>query len=171
MPETQNQGVLEALLDAWNRNNTIMTGFLRALPEGGLDARATQDSPTIAELFAHVRFIRICTVYENDAEFARSHPDTALSDDVEWLAEPDPERALQMLSDSAKAVREAVKNSVEAGQTVTGRYPNPILLLQHLLWHEAYHLGQMKLALKVVGIPMSDEQAGPITWGVWWAKV
>jgi hypothetical protein len=26
-------------------------------------------------------------------------------------------------------------------------YDHPILLLQHMLWHEGYHHGQMKLAL------------------------
>jgi hypothetical protein len=28
----------------------------------------------------------------------------------------------------------------------------------------------MKLALKVAGLPMSDKDAGPITWGVWMRK-
>ena len=31
-----------------------------------------------------------------------------------------------------------------------------ILLLQHMLWHEGYHHGQIKLALKVAGRPMDD---------------
>jgi uncharacterized damage-inducible protein DinB len=46
-------------------------------------------------------------------------------------------------------------------------YDHPILLLQHMLWHEGYHHGQMKLALKLAGRPLADEDAGPLTWGVW----
>jgi uncharacterized damage-inducible protein DinB len=49
-------------------------------------------------------------------------------------------------------------------------YDHPILLLQHMLWHEGYHHGQMKLALKVAGRPMTDEVAGPVTWSVWMRK-
>jgi uncharacterized damage-inducible protein DinB len=46
-----------------------------------------------------------------------------------------------------------------------------MLLLQHMLWHEGYHHGQMRLAIKVAGRrPMTDEEAGPVTWGVWMRK-
>jgi uncharacterized damage-inducible protein DinB len=49
-------------------------------------------------------------------------------------------------------------------------YDHPILMLQLMLWHEGYHHGQIKLALKVAGHPISDEDAGPITWDVWRSK-
>ena len=58
-----------------------------------------------------------------------------------------------MLNDSAKAVRDAVRSRVEAGRDMDLHYDHPILLLQHMLWHEGYHHGQMKLALKVAGLP------------------
>jgi uncharacterized damage-inducible protein DinB len=82
MLDAPNQRLLEALLDSWDRNNTILLNLLRALPEGGLEAS----------------------------------------------------------------------------------------LLQHMLWHEGYHHGQIKLALKLAGRPMIDEEAGPVTWGVWMRK-
>lgn len=31
--------LLDALLDSWDRNNTILVNLLRVLPEGGLDVR------------------------------------------------------------------------------------------------------------------------------------
>jgi uncharacterized damage-inducible protein DinB len=88
----------------------------------------------------------------------------------EWGVERDRGRIERMLSDSARAVRDAVKSRVEAGRDMNLHYDHPILLLQHMLWHEGYHHGQMKLALKVAGRPMTDEEAGPITWGVWMNK-
>jgi len=30
-------------------------------------------------------------------------------------------------------------------------YDHPLLYLQHMIWHEGYHHGQIKLALKVMG--------------------
>ena len=86
------------------------------------------------------------------------------------MVERDPDRIAQMLNDSAKAVRDAVKGRVEAGRDMDLHYDHPILLLQHMLWHEGYHHGQMKLALKVAGRPLNDEEAGPVTWGVWMRK-
>jgi uncharacterized damage-inducible protein DinB len=83
-----------------------------ALPEGGLEVKAMEGSPSIAELFTHIHFVRLVFVFED----------------------------------------------------------HPILLLQHMLWHEGYHHGQMKLALKLAGRPMTDEEAGPVTWDVWMRK-
>jgi len=75
-----------------------------------------------------------------------------------------------MLNDSAKVVRDAVRNGVETGQDMKLHYDHPILMLQHMIWHEGYHHGQMKLALRVAGLPMTDQEAGPVTWGVWMRK-
>ncbi len=35
---------------------------------------------------------------------------------------------------------------------------------------EGYHHGQIKLALKLTGRPLTDEEAGPLTWDVWMRK-
>jgi uncharacterized damage-inducible protein DinB len=164
MPDTSDQRLLEALLDSWDRNNTILLNLLRALPEGGLQARAMEGSPSIAELFTHIHFVRLVFVFEDAPELARELPEK------EWAVEPDPGRIAQMLRDSAKAVREAVKSRVETGRDMNLHYDHPILLLQHMLWHEGYHHGQIKLTLKLAGHPMTDEEAGPITWDVWMRK-
>jgi uncharacterized damage-inducible protein DinB len=164
MSDATDQSLLEALLDSWDRNNTILVNLLRALPEGGLEARAIEGSPSIAEMFTHIHFVRLVLVLEDAPEFARSLPEE------EWAAERDPDRIALMLNDSAKVVRGAVKNGVEAGRDMKLHYDHPILMLQHMIWHEGYHHGQMKLALKVAGLPMTDQEAGPVTWGVWMRK-
>ena len=59
MPGTLDGLLLDALLDSWDRNTTILINLLRALPEGGMEARATDGSPTVAQLFMHVHFVRL----------------------------------------------------------------------------------------------------------------
>ena len=164
MSDARNRTLLEALLDSWDRNNTILLNLLRALPDGGLEARAMESSPSVAELFRHVHFVRLVFVFEDAPEFARELPKE------EWVAEHDPDRIAQMLNDSARAVRDAVKSRVETGLDMNLHYDHPILLLQHMIWHEGYHHGQIKLALKVAGRPIANEEAGPITWRVWMRK-
>ena len=164
MSDASNQPLLEALLDSWDRNNTIQLNLLRALPEGGLEARAMEGSPSIAELFTHINYVRLVFVFEDAPEFARDLPEK------EWAVERDVGRIADMLSDSAKAVRDAVKSRLEAGQDMNLHYDHPILLLQHMIWHEGYHHGQIKLALKLAGHPLTDEEAGPVTWDVWMLK-
>jgi uncharacterized damage-inducible protein DinB len=156
--------LLDALLDSWDRNNTILINLLRALPEGGLEARAMDGSPSVAELFAHVHYVRLVFVMEDAPEVAAGVPDR------EWSAGPDAGELAGMLTASAAAVRDAVKGRVEAGRGMDIHYDHPILLLQHMIWHEGYHHGQIKLALKAAGRPMTNEEAGPLTWRVWMRK-
>jgi uncharacterized damage-inducible protein DinB len=164
MLEAPDHPLLEALLDSWDRNNTILINLLRVLPQGGLEVRAMEGSPSIAELFTHIHYVRLVFVFEDAPEFAREVPKQ------EWVAERDPGRIAQMLNDSAKAVRDAVKGRVDAGREMNLHYDHPILLLQHMLWHEGYHHGQIKLALKLAGHPLSNKEAGPVTWRVWMNK-
>jgi uncharacterized damage-inducible protein DinB len=164
MSDAPDQRLLEALLDSWDRNNTILVNLLRALPEGGLEARAMEASPSVAELFTHIRYVRLVFVVEDAPEFALDLPEK------EWVVERDPDRIAQMLNDSAKTVRDAVRGRLAAGRDMDLHYDHPILLLQHMIWHEGYHHGQIKLALKVAGRPMSDEEVGPLTWSIWMRK-
>jgi uncharacterized damage-inducible protein DinB len=164
MSDAPDQRLLEALLDSWDRNNTILLNLLRALPEGGLDARAMEGSPSVGEMFAHIHYVRLIFVFEDAPELARNLPEK------EWVVERDAGRMALMLNDSAKAVRDAVKSRVETGRNMNLHYDHPILFLQHMLWHEGYHHGQIKLALKMAGRPITDKEAGPVTWSVWMRK-
>jgi len=164
MSSTHDQSLLETLLDSWDRNNTILLNLLRALPEGGLEARVMDGSPSVAELFTHIHYVRLVFISEDAPEFARDLPEE------EWRGGRDPDRLAQMLNESAKAVRDAVKRRVERGQEMNLHYDHPILLLQHMIWHEGYHHGQIKLALKATGRPLTDQEAGRVTWDVWLHK-
>lgn len=161
MSDAQDQRMLEALLDSWDRNNTILINLLRALPEGGLEARAMEGSPLVSEMFTHIHHERMVSVFENAPEFAGTVPEE------EWMVELDADRIAKMLDDSAKRVREAVKSRVETGRDLDLDFDHPILLIQLLVFHEAYHHGQIKLALKAAGCPVTDDKAGPVTWGIW----
>jgi uncharacterized damage-inducible protein DinB len=118
----------------------------------------------VAELFGHIHYVRLVFVAEDAPEFARKLPEK------EWMAEQDRDRMQHMLSDSAKAVRDAVKSRLQAGRPMDQHYDHPVLMLQHMIWHEGYHHGQIKLALKLAGTPLTNQEAGPPTWGVWMRK-
>lgn len=164
MVDAQDQRLLQVLLDSWERNNRILVNLLHLVPESGLEVRATDSGPSVAQMFSHIHFVRLIFVSEDAPEFARELPEK------EWAAERDKSRMEQMLNESADAVRQAVKSKVETGQQMNLHYDHPVLLLQHMVWHEGYHHGQIKLALKLGGYAISNEAAGPGTWRVWMNK-
>jgi uncharacterized damage-inducible protein DinB len=164
MPTTSDGPLLDALLNAWERNNTILVNLLRALPEGGMDARGGDGSPTIAQLFMHIHYVRLVFVFEDAPEFAMPLPED------EWRTEHDRDRIAAMLHESARVVRDAVQGRLQARRDMDLHYDHPILMLQHMIWHEGYHHGQIKLALKAAGQPFDDEAIGQVTWDVWMKK-
>ena len=164
MKTVQKHRLLDTLLDSWDRNNRVLLNLLRAIPAGGLDARAAEGSPTVAQMFTHMHHERMVSVLENAPEHAGRVPEQ------EWNPERDTDRISQWLEESAGCVRDAVKGRVEADRALDQDFAHPVQLLQFLIFHEGYHHGQIKLALKAAGCPIADAEAGPLTWDVWRAR-
>ena len=156
--------LLNASLECWDRGNVALLNLLRAIPEGGLGARALAGSPTVAEMFTHMHHERMVSVAENAPECAGQVPAR------EWDPEPSVDRIAQMLSESGQRVRAAVSQRAEAGRPLDHDFAHPIQLLHFLIFHEGYHHGQIKLALKAAGCPITDDDAGPLVWDVWRAR-
>ena len=104
--------MLDTLLDSWDRNNTTLLNLLGAIPEGGLDARAMEGSPTVSEMFTHMHHERMVSVLETAPECAGQVPAQ------EWSPERDAHRIAQMLRESGTRVRDAVKGRVEADRAL-----------------------------------------------------
>jgi hypothetical protein len=83
MADAKALSLLEALLDSWDRSNEVLLNLLGALPEGGLEARAMEGSPSVAEMLTHIHHERMVSVFEEAPEFAGAVPRH------EWVAERD----------------------------------------------------------------------------------
>ena len=140
MPNHPDQPLFNILLDSWDRNQTILINLLKAIPPALLEAKALASSHSVAQMFAHIHYVRLVLISENAPEWSRERPDQ------EWTSETDPQRLEQMLNDSGIAVRQVVKATFEGRKALPVHYGHPLFFLQHMLWHEGYHHGQIKLA-------------------------
>jgi uncharacterized damage-inducible protein DinB len=159
--QPQGERLLDALLESWDRNNTVLLNLLHLIPRGGLDARVMEGSPTVSEMFTHMHHERMVSVLENSPEHAGQMPAT------EWLREDDVNVIAQMLRESGTRVRDAIKDRIETDRPLDRDFAHPVHLIQFLIFHEGYHHGQIKLALKAAGCPISDKDAGPVVWHAW----
>jgi uncharacterized damage-inducible protein DinB len=164
MPSENDATLLNLLLDSWDRNNCILVNLLRALPSGALEHRALPNGPTVSELFTHMHFVRLVFLSEAVPDLAIGVPES------EWVKELDVNRLAEQLDRSAAAVRNAVRTLISSGRQTNVHYDHPLLFLQHMIWHEGYHHGQIKLALKAGGQAFDGEVIGPITWDLWMEK-
>jgi len=80
------QPLIDALLNSWDRNNTITINLLRAVPDDAMDLKPIDTSPSIAQLFAHMDYCRLIFVLEDAPEFAREMRNN------KWKAERDRKR-------------------------------------------------------------------------------
>lgn len=164
VPPPSGTALLDALMDSWRRNNLIVVNLLRALDDRDLDLRASPDSPTVAQLFMHMHYCRLVFVAEDAPEIGVQVPSG------EWRSERDRSRIEALLHESAAALRAAVVQRLLSGRAMDRHYDHPLLMLQHFVWHEGYHHGQIKVALKAAGRPLDDEAIGRTTWDVWMEK-
>jgi uncharacterized damage-inducible protein DinB len=164
MSNVDGERLLEIILESWNRNNRILVNLLHALPEGGLEARVMPNSPSVAQMLTHIHYVRLVFLSEDVPDFAVEVPRR------EWFSEGNRERIAEELNSSAKAVGDAVESCVRSGRAMKVHYDDPLLYVQHMIWHEGYHHGQIKLALKAAGRPFEDEEIGRVTWDLWMDK-
>jgi uncharacterized damage-inducible protein DinB len=158
------QELVTQLLDIWDRNNAIMLNLLKLLPAGALSVRALPHSPTIGQQLMHLYYIRLAHVEEATPRYAVPVPEE------EWPYEDNAERLAGLFAESASVVRGALAAHLESGEPTDLHYDSPLIMLMHLIWHEAYHHGQIKLTLKLAGMALPDEPTGIMTWGVWMDK-
>ena len=75
------------------------------------------------------------------------------------------------LKASGFAVREAVRDGLNKGcgsmssEHVT--YDNPVLLMQHMVWHDGWHVGLIFLALRLNGQEPGEDWEEASVWGHW----
>jgi uncharacterized damage-inducible protein DinB len=161
MTAEQGQQLLDATLDAWERSNRALVNLIEAIPPDALGARALPGSPTVAAMLAHLHHERMISVLENVPECAGVVPA------VEWDETLNARALAPLLVESASRVRAAVQSRVAAHRGLDRDFAHPVQLLQFLIFHDAYHHGQIKLALKAAGHPLDDAVAGPLIWDVW----
>src|SRR5262249_33442374 len=94
--------------------------------------------------------------------------------DKEGTPLADLEAIKRCLVASGGAVRNAVEEGIKKGGPLKGEhatYDNAVLLLQHMVWHDGWHIGLIFLSLRLNGQEPSEEWEEPNVWGQWRTEV
>ena len=103
MSSPQDQRLLEALLDSWDRNNTILVNLLRTLPDGELEAWSMEGSPRSRSCSSTSTTYGSCS--SSGCPRTRQRPAQGRVG-----RQRDPDRIARMLNDSSREVRDAVRS-------------------------------------------------------------
>lgn len=159
----------EALLDSWDRQCRIIDAVVTRIDEGNRKAKPSEDGMSLDAQLAHMHSTRKYFLSEVAPEQAAGLA-SAYAD-----RQGTPVADLQAIKDCLNASGIAIRNAVADGFAKGGGplkgehavYDNPILLMQHMVWHEGWHIGLIFLALRLNGQEPPEEWEEPNVWGQW----
>ena len=158
----------EALLDSWDRQCKIVNAVALLVDDENRDAKPSADGWGMDRHLSHMHGVRRFFMSQVSPEHAAGLTSASADDQGTPLKDLNAIRAC--LEASGVAVREAVRDALKKGGPMTSEhitYDNPILFLQHMVWHDGWHIGLIFLALRLNGQEPPEEWEEPNVWGNW----
>lgn len=159
----------EALLDSWDRQCKIVDNVATLIDEANRHVAPSEDGWPLDKQMAHMHRVRKFFLSQVAPKHAADLGDS-YADDIGTPID-DLETIKANLKASGAAVRAAVSDALEkgvspmVGENVT--YDNPVLLMQHMVWHDGWHVGLIFLGLRLNGQEPPEEWDEPYVWGLW----
>jgi len=139
---------------------TNHVNLLTPCRRGGLEARAMEGSPSIAEVLTHIHYVRIVFVLEDTPEFTRRPAEE------EWRPNETLIAIAQMLNEAPRLC-ETRKNGVEDRPGIETSTTHQIPCSSHMIWHEGYHphRSEEDWPMGWRGLPRTESGSRrPVTW-------
>jgi uncharacterized damage-inducible protein DinB len=158
----------DALIDSWDRQCRIVNAVASRIDAANKHAKPSEDGWTLDHQLAHIHKVRQYFLSQVAAERSASLPDVFVN---AWDTPIDDLAAIKSaVVASGDAVRCCVHDSLNAGSQLTG-YDHPVLFLQHMIWHEGWHVGLIFLGLRLAGQEPPEEWEEANVWGEWRTEV
>ena len=142
------------LVETWQIHNRINLYLLEALDEDKLLVTLTKGRAVGAQ-FSHIHSVRMMWL-------KASAPD--LLEGLSKLEAPLSISAISTaLSESGKAVETLISRAEQGNHRVKNFKPHVSGFMGYLISHESHHRGQIEIALRQAGVPLSDK----VSYGLW----
>ncbi|MGV3615772.1 MAG: DinB family protein [Fimbriimonas sp.] len=154
-----------ALLDSWDRQCRIVDAVASKVDESNRGVKPSEDGWPLFHQLAHIHLVRRYWLSQIDPERGKALGESFTDGWTTPIEDLDAIKAL--LKESAVAIRQAVREHLEKGTGAVGGYDHPVLFLQHMIWHEGWHVGLIFLGLRLAGQEPAEEWEEAHVWGEW----
>lgn len=154
-----------ALLESWDRQYRIVTAVASLVDESNRASKPSEDGWDLAHQLAHIHKVR----WEWLGKVAPHHAATLGDSFIDGWMTPiaDLAEIKSLLTQSGTAIRAAMAELLEGDGAPIGGYDHPVLFLQHMVWHEGWHVGLIFLALRNAGVEPTELWEETNVWGHW----
>jgi len=159
---------VEALLDSWDRQCKIVNAVALLIDDENRDVKPSEDGWGLDRHLSHMHGVRRFFMSQVSPSYAAGLVSASADDQGTPLRDLNEIRSC--LEASGVAVREAVRDALKKGGPMAGEhvvYDNPVLFLQHMVWHDGWHVGLIFLGLRLNGQEPPEEWEEPNVWGLW----
>ena len=157
--------LLNPLFDSWDRQCRIVNAVAGRVDESNRKAKPSEDGMPLDEQLAHIHQVRRYWLSQVDPDRAAKLPKTYVRD---WQTPIDDLDAIrEALKESGAAIKEAMREKLQGDGSPVGGYDHPILFLQHMVWHDGWHVGLLFLGLRLAGQEPPEEWEEANVWGEW----
>jgi uncharacterized damage-inducible protein DinB len=147
---------MKELIDTWHIHNRINLYLLDAIDEAHLADVTSSKGRNVDTQFAHMHNVRLMWLKV-------AAPDLfATQEKIEKETTVTKETLADYLSQSADAIATLLEQGFTAGK-IKNFKPHPSAFFGYLISHESHHRGQIILALKQSGHPVSQK----VQYGIW----
>lgn len=156
------------ILESWDRQCKILDNLASIVDESLIDAKPDAAGWTIAYHLCHVHHCRRGWLNAIDPESLKPIGRLIENDDSDlgaWTRDVPTIR--KELAKSGAAVRLMVSNHLDAESGRVGPYSHVVEFLQHMVWHEGWHVGLIFLAMRLAGKEPEEIWEEHNVWGIW----
>jgi uncharacterized damage-inducible protein DinB len=147
----------QQILDTWNIRNRITLYVLDSISPESLSSTPTSKGRSVGAMFAHIHNARLMWLEVGGQDYMEE----VIKIDKEEYLNKDLIRS--QLEASGKAIEAMLKKGFEAGGKIKGFKPHAPAFLGYMISHDAYHIGEIGIALKQAGQPIDDK----VSYGMW----
>ncbi|MCI0579786.1 MAG: DinB family protein [Chloroflexi bacterium] len=151
----------EQLLDTWRIHCRINLYILEAIPAEAFATPKPAKGRHFADMLAHIHNTRLM--------WLESGAKTLLAGlaKIDKAQATNPALLRDGLAASGQAIETMIQQVLASGSRVKGFKPHAPAFVGYLIAHEAYHHGEIGLALAAAGFPLDQKTAyGMWEWGV-----
>lgn len=157
--------LVDALLDSWDRQCRIVKAVASRIDESNRNVKPSEDGWPLYHQLAHIHLVRQYWLTQVAPE-RKGTIEEAFTDGWKTPIE-DLDKIKSLLDVSAVAIREVMGDLLRKEPAPVGGYDHPVLFLQHMVWHEGWHVGLIYLAFRQNGQEPPEEWDEANVWGEW----